>query len=291
MPNDNTTRGYPLPHPDNVAREDAQRIRDALTAISEDMDAMGIDPASETEIGGVRLATAAEATAGTATDAVPVVKRVKDMITSAVTVVSNALTALTGRVTQAESDIDALADGLLATGNTVAGHTTTINAHTTSIAGKLDKSDNLAALSDKAASRTNLGLGNIATANGVLLADLRTNTGQGVLTTDQAWAAAGWIDLGVKSGSVVIDGNAGSRFIVRLGGNITISVANVKSGQPIEIACLQDATGGRTVSWSGFLWPNGVAPSVFTGANSWAVMYSGVWNNYAGMVGNGWKVN
>ena len=116
MPNDTTTRGYPLPHPDNVAREDAQRIRDALQAISEDLEGMGISPATETEHGGVRLATAAEANAGTAQDAVPVVKRVKDMITSAVTVVSNALSTLTGRVTQAESDIDALADGLLATG-------------------------------------------------------------------------------------------------------------------------------------------------------------------------------
>uniref|UniRef100_UPI00192B3091 hypothetical protein n=1 Tax=Bradyrhizobium japonicum TaxID=375 RepID=UPI00192B3091 len=65
MPNDSTTRGYPLPHPDNVARDDAQRIRDAITAISEDLEGMGIEPASETEIGGVRLATAAEATAGT----------------------------------------------------------------------------------------------------------------------------------------------------------------------------------------------------------------------------------
>lgn len=291
MPNDTTTRGYPLPHPDNVAREDAQRIRDAIQAISEDLESMGVEPATETEIGGVRLATAAEATAGTATDAVPVVKRVKDMITSAVNVVSNALTALTGRVTQAESDIDALADGLLATGNTLAGHTATINAHTTSIAAKLDKSDNLAALTDKAASRTNLGLGSIATKNIATTAEIRSNTNSGAIQVDAAWAAAGWIDLGVKSGSVVIDGSTGSRFIVRLGGNVTISVANVKSGQPIEIACLQDASGGRTVSWSGFLWPNGVAPSVFTGAGSWAVMYSGVWNEYAGMVGNGWKVN
>ncbi|MGX9427979.1 hypothetical protein [Bradyrhizobium sp. LeoA1S1] len=86
MPNDTTQRGYPLPHPDNIAREDASRIRDAIGQISADMQALEERNviASETEFGSVRLATAAEAATGTATDAVPVVARVKSMIATAI---------------------------------------------------------------------------------------------------------------------------------------------------------------------------------------------------------------
>ncbi|KRR21712.1 hypothetical protein [Bradyrhizobium retamae] len=85
MAEETTSRGYPLPNPDNIAREDATRIRNAIEAISGDIDALEGDTAtaSETVTGGVRLATEAEATGGTATNAVPVVKRVKDMITAA----------------------------------------------------------------------------------------------------------------------------------------------------------------------------------------------------------------
>ena len=35
--NDNTNRGYPLPHPDNIAVTDVQRIRDSLVSIDSDV--------------------------------------------------------------------------------------------------------------------------------------------------------------------------------------------------------------------------------------------------------------
>ncbi|WP_341817228.1 hypothetical protein [Wolbachia endosymbiont (group A) of Agelastica alni] len=37
MPNDETKRGYPLPHPENIAAQDVVRIRRAIEKIDEDM--------------------------------------------------------------------------------------------------------------------------------------------------------------------------------------------------------------------------------------------------------------
>jgi len=37
MPNDNSQRQYPLPHPDNIAVEDVGRIRDSIVKIDTDI--------------------------------------------------------------------------------------------------------------------------------------------------------------------------------------------------------------------------------------------------------------
>lgn len=299
MPNDITPRGYPLPHPDNVAREDAQRIRDAIAAISEDMTSMETAPpiASETATGDVRLATAAEAAAGTALDAVPVVKRVKDMITSITTALHTTIVgeygaAITSAINDLKGGVEPAYDTLVEIAAKLTDMTQ-INAILDSLAKRLRIDTAAQGLDEtqKANGRTNLGLGSVATKNVATTAELSNNTNAGAITVDAAWAAAGFIDLGFKSGSVVLDLSTGSRFLIRLGGNVTISVTNAKNGQVLDIACVQDATGGRTVSWSGFVFSNGTVPTVFTAANNWAVMYSGVWNPFAGMVGNGWKVN
>ena len=39
MTNDNTNRGYPLPHPDNIAVTDVSRIRESLIHIDADITA------------------------------------------------------------------------------------------------------------------------------------------------------------------------------------------------------------------------------------------------------------
>lgn len=299
MPNDITPRGYPLPHPDNVAREDAQRIRDAIAAISEDMTSMETAPpiASETATGDVRLATAAEVAAGTALDAVPVVKRVKDMITSIATALHTTIVgeygaAITSAINDLKGGVEPAYDTLVEIAAKLTDMTQ-INAILDSLAKRLriDTAAQGLDATQKANGRTNLGLGSIATKNVATTAELSNNTNAGAITVDAAWAAAGFTDLGVRSGSVVLDLSTGSRFLIRLGGNVTVSVTNAKNGQVLDIACLQDAAGGRTVSWSGFVFPNGTVPTVFTAANNWALMYSGVWNPFAGMVGNGWKVN
>lgn len=37
MPNDKTRRGYPLPHPENIAAQDVVRIRTTIEKIDEDI--------------------------------------------------------------------------------------------------------------------------------------------------------------------------------------------------------------------------------------------------------------
>ncbi|WCR59264.1 MAG: hypothetical protein PG978_000700 [Wolbachia endosymbiont of Ctenocephalides felis wCfeF] len=37
MSNDETSRGYPLPHPENIAAQDVVRIRTAIEKVDEDM--------------------------------------------------------------------------------------------------------------------------------------------------------------------------------------------------------------------------------------------------------------
>jgi hypothetical protein len=110
MSNDETQRGYPLPSPDNIAYDDAKRIRDAIQLINDDMTELDERDASEEQRGNVRLATPAEAAAGTALDRVPAVKRVKDMISAAITAlqswVSEQLADLETEFDQANADLE-----------------------------------------------------------------------------------------------------------------------------------------------------------------------------------------
>ena len=302
MPNDITTRGYPLPHPDNVAREDAQRIRDALAAISEDLDGMGVAPATETEPGGVRLATVAEATAGTATDAVPVVKRVKDMITAVTTALHTTIvgeygaaisTAVTTAINDLKGGVDPAYDTLVEIAAKLTDMTQ-INAILDSLAKRLriDTAAQGLDATQKSNGRTNLGLGSVATKNVATTAELRNNTNAGAVTVDAAWAAADYVDLGNVSGTVPLDGNNGSRFKMVLVGAVTFTQVNFKKGQPLDLLIYQDPTGGRTISWQTYWnWPNGTVPTISTAANSVALIYSGVFNFAGWFSGAGWKIS
>jgi hypothetical protein len=155
----------------------------------------------------------------------------------------------------------------------------------------LGKSDNLASLTDKSVARTSLELGNTATRNAATAAELRSKANTAIVTNDQAWEAAKWVPLGNITGAVTIDANTGARFRATLVGNVTIDVSNLKDGAPFELAFLQDATGGRTVSWNTkFKWPSGSAPEVATAANGYAVIVTsaGAWNG--DVIAAGWKV-
>lgn len=64
-------------------------------------------------------------------------------------------------------------------------------------------------------------------------------------------------------GTVTADCTAGDRHIVTLGGNRTLALSNPHDGQMIQIWCVQDATGGRTLAFpSNVRFANGVAPSL-----------------------------
>jgi prefoldin subunit 5 len=140
MPNDTTLRGLPLPHPDNIAREDAGRVREAIIEIDAALtvlDAKETPPATEDVSGRVRLATADEATAASATNAVPTIKRTKDMITSALQAAQDALTALQNHVAEelaaADDEIDQALEDLTASINTQLG------GFANTLAAKFDK--------------------------------------------------------------------------------------------------------------------------------------------------------
>lgn len=47
MPNEETTRGYELPHPENIASQDVVRIRNAITSVDADVNEVWDDQAKQ----------------------------------------------------------------------------------------------------------------------------------------------------------------------------------------------------------------------------------------------------
>lgn len=88
--------------------------------------------------------------------------------------------------------------------------------------------------------------------------------------------------------TVTFDMSASNVHTVTLGGNRTLAVSNVSTGQAFVIILKQDATGSRTVTWwAGIKWPNATAPTLTTTASRWDVfsfIYDGT-NYYAAVVG------
>jgi hypothetical protein len=103
-------------------------------------------------------------------------------------------------------------------------------------------------------------------------AHIRANTNSKLVSIDQAWASNAWVDLGNVTGAVSLDANTGLNYKFTMIGNVTVSVTNLKNGQQIGFAAKQDATGSRTLSWSGMSFPNNQAPAITTTANAWALI-------------------
>jgi len=133
--------------------------------------------------------------------------------------------------------------------------------------------------------QANIGLTRVAAAS-----EIWGNTTDNVVTVGKAWTATNFVNLGNVTGAVVINGNNGTRFYATLIGNVTISFTNFKNGQPADLILLQDATGGRTVSWSGVYFPDALVPQVTTSAGYIAVIFSGIFTPYGWMTGAGWKI-
>lgn len=67
--------------------------------------------------------------------------------------------------------------------------------------------------------------------------------------------------------TVTMDFATGTWHRVTLGGNRTLAFSNGKDGGKYAVELIQDATGGRTVSWPATVkWPGGVAPTLSTAA-------------------------
>lgn len=94
--------------------------------------------------------------------------------------------------------------------------------------------------------------------------------------------------LTVNSDGATVTFNMGTsnHHIVTLGGNRTLAVSNVSTGQAFIVHLRQDGTGSRTVNWwGGILWAGGSAPTLTTTANktdTFGFIYDG--SNYLGYV-------
>jgi hypothetical protein len=70
------------------------------------------------------------------------------------------------------------------------------------------------------------------------------------------------------TGAVSLDLAAGNAFSLTLTGNVTLSFANEPGAGValgVSVACTQDATGGRTVTWpAGVVWADGTPPTLST---------------------------
>jgi hypothetical protein len=206
-------------------------------------------------------------------------------------VVSRINTAVNGLLNGAPGALDTLKELADAIGDD-ANFASTV---TTALSNRLRVDINNQALTStqKTNAQTNLGLGSVAVKNIATAAEIKNNTNAGAVTVDNAWTAAAYVDLGNSgSGNLNVDCSLGSRFRVILTGNVTVNFINPKDGQVVDIVFLQDASGGRTISWNGNVrFPNGIAPLLATNANGWACVVSGVYcPGYGQWLAAGWKV-
>jgi collagen triple helix repeat protein len=82
-----------------------------------------------------------------------------------------------------------------------------------------------------------------------------------------------YIDLGNKTGSITLDYASGRWQKMTLTGNVTITAINNLPAAPIVstlyLLIQQDATGGRTMTWTPPIkWPGAVVPGLTPTANS-----------------------
>ena len=101
-----------------------------------------------------------------------------------------------------------------------------------------------------------------ATFSGALQATLATFTATGS-NTFAGQVRPGRNAAGSITGSVTIDFNSGSRYEATLTGPVTFTFSNPVAGVTYGLRLLQDATGGRTVTWPGTVkWKAATAPTL-----------------------------
>lgn len=100
------------------------------------------------------------------------------------------------------------------------------------------------------------------------VAQYRANSGGGYITPAVAWGAMAEVAL-TDAATIAVDLATGIDFTVTLAGNRTLGFpTNLTVGKRGRIRVVQDATGGRTLSYaSGYVWSGGTVGSVDTTAN------------------------
>ena len=97
-----------------------------------------------------------------------------------------------------------------------------------------------------------------------------TITGNGTGKIKLTGAAVAEITTLTDATNIAVDFSDGQNFSVTLGGNRTLAnPSNVDAGQTGSIFVVQDATGGRTLSFGSYWkFAGGTAPTLSTGANA-----------------------
>jgi hypothetical protein len=123
--------------------------------------------------------------------------------------------------------------------------------------------------SDASGARTNLGLGTIAVMDEATAAQVRSNTADKALSTDQTWSAADYVAL-TDAATVDVDMATGINFTLTIGGNRTLGApTNTKNGQAGEIIITQDGTGSRTLAYhANWKFAGGSDPVLSTAAGA-----------------------
>lgn len=107
----------------------------------------------------------------------------------------------------------------------------------------------------------------------------------------ESWDAAKWVALGNLAGVVSVDASQGFRFYGVLTADVTIQYLNVKNGQPVEVALIQDGTGNHAVTWDARVKFIGAKPTIATDAGGVAVVATveGTWSDGL-LIGSGGKL-
>ena len=99
-------------------------------------------------------------------------------------------------------------------------------------------------------------------------AEFRAKTVAKLLTNDQVYAAAALVTL-TDAATIAVDQSSGINFQVTLGGNRTLGApSSTTPGTTFTILVIQDATGGRTLSYNAvYKFVGGTAFAIDTAAN------------------------
>ena len=104
-----------------------------------------------------------------------------------------------------------------------------------------------------------------ATVAGVTATQTLTNK---TLTKPTVDGSIGAYTSDTDGATVTFNMSTSNVHTVTLGGNRTLAVSNVSTGQAFVVILLQDGTGSRTVTWWGsILWPDATAPTLTTTAS------------------------
>ncbi|PWU05318.1 MAG: hypothetical protein C5B43_03470 [Verrucomicrobia bacterium] len=129
---------------------------------------------------------------------------------------------------------------------------------------------------------------------GAAIAASKISGTAGVLNGTQSWtgkntftATVATITTDTDGATITFDMTASNIHTVTLGGNRTLAVTNVASGQAFVII-LKQGSGGQTVTWfANIKWPNATTPTLTTTASRYDVfgfIYDGT-NYYGSIIG------